>query len=616
MNAIVRVARGFWRALDGVRKLLHLLLLLAIFALVFAALSPHIPLVPASVALVVAPEGALVEQLSGDPLDRAIAEAYGEDRAETLVEDLVEAIDAAVDDDRIKALVLDPGGLTGGGVAKLEEIARAVERFRETGRPVIATGDFYDQSQYYLAAHADEIYLDPEGLLFIDGYGYYRTYMQEALAKLDIDVNVFRAGRFKSYTDQFSRNDMSEAEKEETRAWIDSVWKYYQSSIESARGLDGGTIAGYVGDLVPAMRSNGADMAAFALERGLVTDLKSRREVEERLIALTGESDDDDHTFRGISHRDYLAAVRSKEALVHHAADKVGIIVASGTVLDGEHPPGAIGGDTVAQLLRDARFDESIDALVLRIDSPGGSVFASEVIRREVEALRAAGKPVVASMSSTAASGGYYIAMGADQIWASPATITGSIGVLAVFPTFERTLNKFGLHVDGIGTTELSGDFRLDRSLSDAAAELLQLRVDANYSSFVEHVAEARGLTFEQADEIAQGRVWSGDDAARIGLVDQLGGFDDALDAAAELADLDDDYAVEYLEPARTWRQELAIQLRSLAAQALAAVAAPRRGISGRIRNEIAAVGAELDRLTGIVRGPGPYYYCPCTIDF
>lgn len=615
MSGVAGFLKGTWRALDGVRKVLHLLLLLTILVLVLAALSPRIPLVPARAALVIAPQGVLVEQLAGDPLERAIAELYGEDRSETLVRDVVDAIDAAVEDPRIEALLIEPSGLLGGGMAKLEEIARAIGRFRDTGRPAIAMADYYDQTQYYLAAQADEIYLDPQGLLFLDGYGYYRTYMREAIEKLGIEVHVFRAGRYKSYTEMFSRNDMSEAEREETRAWLGALWQHYRSGIEKVRQLPAGSVDDYVSDLVPGLRRNGGDPAALALEHGLVTELRSRAEVEQRVAALTGE-DGDDVPYVGISYRDYLAAVHSKRALAPDGDPTIGVVAASGVILDGDHPPGTIGGDSLADLLRDARLDESVRAVVLRIDSPGGSVFASEVIRREVAALRAAGKPVVASMSSIAASGGYYIAMDADEIWASPATITGSIGVFLVFPTFEHTLGKLGLNVDGVGTTPFSGTFRLDRPLPESPAEMLQLRVDAEYRQFVSRVAEARGLALEDAEVVAQGRVWAGGDAAAKGLVDHLGSFDDAVDAAARLGGLGEDVHVQFLEPARTWRQELALQIRSTAARAMTVVAGDGR--SGRrawVGRAFSPLAAELDRIAQLATGRGAYYYCACSLD-
>ncbi len=614
MNAIAAFFSFVWRTLDALRKVLHLIVLLVLFVGIAAALSPSIPIVPHKTALVIAPQGTLVEQLAGDPFDRAIAELYGRQRAETLVRDLTDAIAAAKTDDRVAALVLDLGHMAGGGVAKLEEVAAAIRDFRSSGKKVFAFGEGFDQAQYYIAAQADEIYLDPQGLVLIDGFGYYRTFLKGVIDKLSIDVNVFRAGKFKSYTDQFSRSDMSETEEEESLAWLNSLWSQYQAGIVKARQperLQAGAIADYANNFAAAAKEQRGDLAAVALAKGLVTELKSRREFEDQMKALVGE-DEDLHTYRGVAHWDYLAAVRPARAL-HLDGDRVGVVVASGEILDGEQPPGTVGSDSLARLLRDALHDEAIKAVVLRIDSPGGSMFASEVIRREIDALRKAGKPVVASMSSVAASGGYYIAMDADEIWASPATLTGSIGVFAVFPTVERTLGKFGITIDGVGTTPLADSLRLDRTLHDQAKEILQSSVEHAYSVFVTNVATARKKSFDDIDAVAQGRVWAGVDAAQHGLVDHLGSYKDALNAAAKLAELGDDYDVEYIEPPLGWREAIALQSQALAARFGRAVA-PERQLFNQARRWFAPLEAELARLSRFTDPKQVYYYCPCAV--
>ena len=311
-----------------------------------------------------------------------------------------------------------------------------------------------------------------------------------------------------------------------------------------------------------ALKRAGGDLAKMALDAGLVTALKGRTDVEERLVQITGPNGDDE-TYIGVDHWSYLANLRSQEALAIEPSDKVGVIVATGEIVPGEQPPGVIGSDSLARQLRDARDDEDIRAVVLRIDSPGGSVFASEVIRREIAALREAGKPVVASMSSLAASGGYYIAMDADRIVASPATLTGSIGIFAIFPTFERSLEKLGVHVDGVGTTVLSGDFRLDRSLGEVSREIVQQSLEYEYRQFVSRVAQARKKNVDSIDAVARGRVWAGKDALHHGLVDRLGGYDDAIELAAELAELGDDYDVEVLETEIGISEALGLRLRA-----------------------------------------------------
>jgi protease-4 len=615
MKALATFFGFVWRALDTLRKVMHLIVLLVLFLGIAAALSPSIPLVPHKTALVIAPQGTLVEQLAGDPFDRAVAALYGQQRAETLVRDLTEAIEAAKTDKRVEALVLDLGQMAGGGVAKLEEVAAAIRDFRTSGKKVYAYGDGYDQAQYYLAAQADEIYLDPQGLVLIDGFGYYRTFLKGLIDKLAIDVNVFRAGKFKSYTDQFSRSDMSETEEEESLAWLNSLWSQYQAGIVKARQRDHmaqGAIADYANNFAALAKAQRGDLAAVALDKGLVTHLKSRREFEDQMKKLVGE-DEDQHTFRGVPHWDYLANVRPTGAL-HLDGERVGVVVASGEILDGEQPPGTVGSDSLVRLLRQALDDEAIKAVVLRIDSPGGSVFASEVIRREIDALRKAGKPVVASMSSVAASGGYYIAMDADEIWASPATLTGSIGVFAVFPTVEHTLNKFGITIDGVGTTPLADSIRLDRTLTDGAKDILQSSVEHTYTEFVEHVAAAREKSFDDIDAVAQGRVWAGVDAAKHGLVDHLGSYRDALNAAAKRAKLGKDYKVEYIEQPLGWREAIALQSQALAAR-LAHAVAPEQKLLNEARRIFEPVEVELARLSRFTDPKQVYYYCPCSVN-
>jgi len=551
-----------WRLLEGIRKVLHLILLLVIFGFVLAALHTSIPSVPRTAALVIAPEGELVEQLSSDPVRRAFGEASGGPAPETLLKDVIDAIQAAKSDSRIKLIVLDPSKLSASGLSKLQEIGAALREFRANGKRVVAAADSLDQTQYYLAAQAGEVYLDPLGMIYLDGFSYYRMFFKDAIDKLGVDVNVFRAGTFKSYTDQFSRSDMAPSEREESSVWLDSLWNAYQQDVTRARSLPAGTLNSYIADEPAALAAVNGDAAKLALQRGLVTALKSRRQVADDLKVLVGE-DEDTHSFNSIGMNQYLLSVRAKHVLKSRSNSKIGIVVASGEIFDGHQPPGSIGGESTADLLRQARYDKAIKAVVLRVDSPGGSMFASEQILREVQSLRKAGKPVVVSMSSYAASGGYYISAAANQIFASPTTLTGSIGVFSVVPTFQRTLDKLGVKVDGLGTTPLAGDMRMDRPLTPAARQILQSSVDHAYAEFLRRVGEGRKMTVEDVDKIAQGRVWAGVDAQRIGLVDHLGGLKDATEAAAKLAELGTDYDVDYIEPELSLREELLMQIRS-----------------------------------------------------
>jgi protease-4 len=612
-RAIGRFLHWIWSGLDGLRKVLHLLLLLIVFGVLWGAFSRSIPLVPAKAALVVAPQGPLVEQLSGDPLERAVAESLRQAPAETLLRDVVDSIEAAADDARISALYLDLSGMERSGVAKLQEVARAIDVFRESGKPVIAYGDFYDQPHYYLAAHADEIYLDPKGMVYVDGFANYGLFVKDALDKLAIDINVFRVGQYKSAFETFTRNDMSAEEREESLAWLGSLWGTYKDDVAKARGFEPEVLQAYADEAAAGLRSAEGSLAKMALDAGLVTALEGRFAVEERLAEITGE-DDNGGIYVGVDHEAYLTNVRSQEALSREPADVVAVIVAAGEILPGEQPPGMVGADTLAWQLRDAREDEAVKAVVLRIDSPGGSVFASEVIRREVAALREAGKPVVASMSSLAASGGYYIAMDCDRIVASPATLTGSIGVIAMFPTFQRTMEKLGVHSDGVGTTALSGEFRGDRPLGEVSREILQQSIEFEYREFIGHVAESRKKSVEQVDALAQGRVWSGADALGLGLVDALGGYQDAIELAGDLAKLGDDYTVDYPVAEGGLGEMFGLRIRGAAASLVAPLLP--RSVLPQLPAVLSPIMAEAQRLARLTDPRSLYAYClACSID-
>src|ERR1700676_2321102 len=598
-----------WRILEGVRKVLHLVLLLVIFGFILAALHTSIPSVPHTAALVIAPEGEIVEQLASDPVRRAFGQASGGPAPETLLRDLTDAIAAAKSDERIKLIVLDLGSLDSSGLSKLQEIGAALREFRAAGKRVVAAADSLDQTQYYLAAQAGEVYLDPMGLVYLDGFSYYRMFLKDAIDKLGVDVNVFRAGTYKSFTDQFSRSDMAPSEREEISAWLESWWTAYQQDVTRARSLPAGALNEFVTDEPAALAAVNGDAAKLALQRGLVTALKSRRQMADELKVLVGE-DEDSHSFNSVGMNQYLASVRSKHALKSKSDSKVGIVVASGEILDGHQPPGTIGGDSTADLLRQARYDNAVKAVVLRVDSPGGSMFASEQILREVQTLRKAGKPVVVSMSTYAASGGYYISSAANQIFASPTTLTGSIGVFSVVPTFQRTLEKLGVKVDGLGTTAIAGDMRLERALTPATRRILQTSVDHAYAEFLRRVADGRKKAVEDVDKIAQGRVWAGVDAQRIGLVDHLGGLKDATDAAAKLAEVSADFGVDYIEQELGLRQQLLMQLRSetLRMGQIAGFVAPRGDVE-RMLDPLLEQARAIARLND---PRGLYAYCWC----
>jgi protease-4 len=611
-GTVLGIFKFIWHALDGLRKVLHLIVLLALFAVVLGALQTAIPLVPHGAALVLNPQGRIVDQLSGDPLERAIGDISGEGEPETLLGDILTALEAAATDERIRIVVLDVSAMSGAGLSKLQEIGAALRAFKQSGKRIIAIGEAFEQPQYYLAAHADEVYLDPLGYVFVDGYDYYRMFFREALAKLAVDVNVFRAGTHKSYTDAFTRDEMSTQEREESLVWLNALWSAYQADVTAARKLPAGALAAYTAQIAALVKGAKGDTARVAFAQGLVTALKTRDEAHESLKAVVGE-DESSHSFKQVDLDDYLAAVHSEEVLKRGSANKIGVIVASGDILDGFQPPGTVGGDSTAELIRDARYDEDVKALVVRVDSPGGSMFASEEIYRELMAVRSAGKPVIVSMSSVAASGGYYIAAAADEIWASPTTITGSIGVFATIPTFQDTLAKLGVHVDGVGTTPLSGDFRLDRPLGPAARDILQAGVENAYSLFLDRVAENRDKTAAEIDAVAQGRVWSGTDALTRGLVDALGNFDQAIEAAASRANLGEDYEILTIEPPMTWQQMLAMELRA-AAKSLASSIGIGSAPARLARRALDPLQREVARWSRFNDPRHLYSYCFCVL--
>jgi protease-4 len=599
-----------WRILDGIRKSLHLALLLVIFGFILAALHTSLPVVPRSAALVIAPEGELVEQLSSDPLQRAVGEASGGPAPETLLKDVLDAIQAAKSDARIKLIVLDLEQLSPSGLSKLQEVGDALREFRADGKRVVVAANALDQSRFYLASQAGEVYLDPLGFVLVDGFSYYRMFLKDAVEKLGVDVNVFRAGTFKSFTDQYSRSDMAASEREESIAWLNSLWGSYQRDVTRARSLPPTALDDYIAQAPAALEALQGDTAKLALQRGLVTALKSRRQLADELKSLVGE-DPDKHSFNQVAMGPYLASIRSKNVLQGKSEARIGVVVAAGDILDGHQPPGTIGGESTSQVLREARYDDTVKAIVLRVDSPGGSMFASEQILREVQALRKAGKPVVVSMSTYAASGGYYIAAAANEIFASPTTLTGSIGVFAVVPTFERTLDKLGVKVDGVGTSPLAGSMRLERTLRPETRRILQASVDHAYAQFVQRVGEGRKKSVDDIDKIAQGRVWAGADAERIGLVDHLGGLRDAVSAARKLSDLGADAPVDYLETELSLREQLLLQLRSQAivlarAAGILPTATPLLGMLDPVLSEARAI-ARLNDPRGL------YAYCWCT---
>ena len=619
-GAVGAIFLAIGRGLDWVRRFLHLILLLLIFGFIAGALRVSIPTVPSKAALVIAPEGEIVDQLSGDPIERAITQARGQGKSETLVWDLIDAIRAAAKDTRIPVIVIDTENFAGAGQPTLEELARALKEFRATGKKVIAYGTAYEQAQYYLASQANEVYVDPFGMVLIPGYESYHMFYKDALDKLGVDINVFRVGAYKSAVEVYSRTNMSPEAKEETQVFLSSLWSTYQKSTTTARKLRPDAVSSYVATLadeVAGTSGSGPEAhartpaAAVALKAGLVTGIKSRQDIDKEVIGIVGE-DPEDGGFKSISVQDYVRVVHAEKKVGATGTPKIGVVVAAGEILDGDQPPGTIGGNSTARLIREARMDDDVKAVVLRVDSPGGSMMAAEEIHREIVALKAAGKPFVVSMGDLAASGGYYISAPADEIWASPATITGSIGIFAVIPTVSRTLGKIGVSVDGVGTTPLSGQLRLDRPLGEEAKRFLQATIERGYDEFIGRVSSGRKKTPAQVNEIAQGRVWSGNDALRLGLVDHLGSFDDAVKAAAKRAKLTS-YELHFVEPSLSWAQELALQVRMMAIKTLFTLDERTKRLL-RVADKLDPLSQEVDRLSRMSVPNRLYAYCFCSV--
>ena len=534
-------AFGFlWALITGVYRFIVIVLVLLMIGGIWMALQGGpTPRMDDNVALVIYPSGQLVESRDDDPTQRFFEELSGEPPSQTPVRDLTDALEKGAKDPRVTLAVLKLDQMWGAGFAQLQELAAAVKVFRAAGKPVHAFGPFYDQAGYFVSAQADQVALDPMGMVLIEGLDVYQNYFKEGLDKLGVNVHVFRVGEYKSAVEPFERNDMSKEAREANLEWLNDLWQTYRREAGAGRNLPDTAVQDYVVGMAAGLKGNGGDAAGLALSTKLVDRVETQQQFRERVAETVGW-DDDRGTFNQIHHRQYLDVLEHERKLQPPAADKtIELVVVQGEIIDGDSEPGYAGSETIGRQLADARLDEDVAAVVLRVDSPGGSVFASERIRREVQALQADGKPVVVSMGNVAASGGYWVAMDADEIWAHDTTITGSIGIFALVPTFEKPLARIGIHTDGVGTTPLAGAFRGDRPLTPELSTLIQTQLEQGYRLFTEGVATARELPLEKVQDISRGRVWSGADALALGLVDQVGGFQDAVAAAARLASLD-----------------------------------------------------------------------------
>jgi len=488
-----------------------------------------------------------VEKLLDDSVDPEATEP------ETGLQDILDIIDNGAADDRIVALLLNLKHMENAGLNQLQVIGQALTNFKESGKTVIAAEDYYTQSQYYLASHASKIFLHPMGGVDIHGFGVYRLYFRKAMEKLAITYNIFKVGTYKSALEPFTRDDMSVEDRKQNEIWLSALWRVYTDTILQQRKLSKEVLENYTSNISAALQETQGDTAQLALKIGLVDEVANRADISTYLTTLTKSSDGKP---RFIGSQTYLDSLLPSYSKVDLQGDKIGLIIAEGNILPGKQPPGLIGGDSLAALIKKAREDKQIKALVMRINSGGGSAFASEIIRQELLLLQKKGKPVVVSMGAVAASGGYWIAADADEIWASEATITGSIGIFGAIPTFEKTLSSLGISSDGIGTTPLAAGLDLTQPLPEPLKSAIQQSVAHNYDQFLQIVASGRELEKSRVGELAEGRVYDGKEAQKLGLVDKIGSLDDAVEAAANLAGISD-YSAEYIQPATTVREQV-----------------------------------------------------------
>ena len=542
----------------------HLLLLLVFLIILYFIFGGQTINIKDQTALVLAPKGFVVDQYSGDPTSQAIDNIRGTDIPETRMRDLLLAIDLAADDSQISALVLNPDYMWGAGLANLREIGYAIDQFREkSNKPVIAMATNLSQAQYYFASLADEILMDPQGFLFLQGFGSYRNYFKDGLDKLGVDVHLFKVGEYKSAAEPYVRNDMSQEAKEAGLHFMNDLWQTYLTGVAKRRGLTVETIQEIVDQQAQRLMAKNGSVADMAVDAGLVDRIMKQSFMHKRIAEVSSFDDDNNH-FRGIAFEDYLSMQLPK---ITARAKQIAVVVAEGTIVGGEQSPGTIGGASTSALLERARLDQSVKAVVLRVNSPGGGVYPSEQIRRQVDALKVAGKPVVVSMGNVAASGGYWISMTADSIWADEATITGSIGIYGLLMTYPELFNKLGISTDGVGTTKWVGAFNPDKDLDPEFADLIQSNIEYGYQQFIGSVAAARNLDIEMVDRIARGRVWTAKQAHDLGLVDHLGGIQLAIEEAASLANIGTDYQLAWVEERLSFTEQLFVDMMAKASE-------------------------------------------------
>jgi protease-4 len=590
----MKFVRAIWKLLVGIKDALVLILMLIFFGGLYSALSAK----PAPVK-----DGVLDLNLNGSVVEQP-ARAHWSDVAsgnrlgQYRLRDLVEVLNKARDDSRVKAVALDLDGFTGGGQTTIGDLADAVRRVRSAGKPVIAYGVGYTDDSYQLAAAASEIWLNPLGAVLIAGPGGSNLYYKGLLDKLGVTANVYRVGTYKSAVEPFIRNDMSPEAKQNYMALDQAELESWRQSIKQARPK--ANIDAFLTNMNGAVAAAGGDMAKAAVASGLVDRIGSRREFEERLAQLGGKGD------KGTGFARIKLSSYVSDVVERNPKGPIGIVTIAGDIVDGKAGPGTAAGDTIANEIQDG-IDGGIKALVVRVDSPGGSVLASERIRQALLDAKANKIPVVVSMGSVAASGGYWVSTPADFIYAEPSTITGSIGVFGVIPSFQGTLQKLGVGADGVKTTPLSGEPDVLKGPSPEASQLIQAGVNSMYGRFLNIVAESRHKTPQQVDQIAQGRVWDGGTAHQLGLVDGFGGVNEAIAKAAQLADLGNERGIRYLEPPVSFRQEL---IEALAGEQADTTAVPQDAFASFARAPQQQLATMLAEVRSIMAGPSIQARC------
>lgn len=535
---IAGIFRWTWRLLNFIRELiLNLFLVLLILVGVGIYLSfqsSSTSTAPARGALLVDLSGVVVDQPSVNnrvrQWGRELLGASSSRLQENSLFDVVDSIRKAKDDKNITGMVLQLNDFAGADQPSLRYIGKALREFRDSGKPIFAIGDSYNQTQYFLASYANKIYLSPQGAVDLHGFATNNLYYKSLLDMLKVTTNIFRVGTYKSAVEPLIRDDMSPAAREADSRWIGGLWQNYLETVAANRQLTPQQLFPGAAGVLSGLQATGGDTARYALDNKLVDELASRTAIENQLVKAFGW-DKQANDFNATSIYDYQPKPDANQG------GKIAVVFANGAIMDGPQTPGNVGGDTTAAELRQARLDPAIKAVVFRVNSPGGSVSASEVIRSELAAVRAAGKPVVVSMGGMAASGGYWVSTPADYIIASPSTLTGSIGIFGIINTYEKTLDTLGVHTDGVATSPLA-DIAVTKALPQEFSQMMQLNIENGYKNFLDLVAKSRKMTPQQVDQIAQGHVWLGSDAKANGLVDQLGDFDDAVKKAAELAKL------------------------------------------------------------------------------